>query len=81
MAEHFQIQGLEDVQAKLQALGNQKEIKKFVRKASRQAMNIVRDAARNNANLLMILFHLKKFTKISLCHQVKPRTKTVLKCG
>lgn len=49
MAEHFQIQGLEDVQAKLQALGNQKEIKKFVRKASRQAMNIVRDAARNNA--------------------------------
>lgn len=43
------IHGLPDFREKMQRLGSQKEIKKFVRKASRQAMNLVRDAARNNA--------------------------------
>jgi len=43
------IHGLPDFREKMQQLGSQKEIKKFVRKASRQAMNLVRDAARNNA--------------------------------
>ena len=43
------IHGLPDFREKMQQLGSQKDIKKFVRKASRQAMNLVRDAARNNA--------------------------------
>lgn len=43
------IHGLPDFREKMQQLGSQKEIKKFVRKAGRQAMNLVRDAARNNA--------------------------------
>lgn len=46
------IHGLPDFREKMQRLGSQKEIKKFVRKASRQAMNLVRDAARNNAKAI-----------------------------
>lgn len=43
------IHGLPDFRDKMQRLGSRKEIKKFVRKAGRQAMNLVRDAARANA--------------------------------
>jgi len=46
------IHGLPDFREKIQRIGSQKEIKKFVRKASRQAMNIVRDAARENAKAI-----------------------------
>lgn len=79
MAEHFQIQGLEDVQAKLQALGNQKEIKKFVRKASRQAMNIVRDAARNNAKSIDDLVSSEKIHKNITVSPGKTKDKNSIK--
>ena len=48
----FEIQGLDDVQRKLKQLGSAKITKSIVRKASRQAMNIVRDAARLNAKAI-----------------------------
>jgi HK97 gp10 family phage protein len=46
------IHGLPDFREKMRRIGSEKEVKKFVRKASRQAMNIVRDAARNNAKAI-----------------------------
>ena len=47
-----QIAGLDDVVSKLQRLANPRRTKSIARKASRQAMNIVRDAARNNAKAI-----------------------------
>lgn len=41
-----QIEGLEPVLRKMQAIGNDKTLKRIARKAMRQAMNIARDAAR-----------------------------------
>ena len=48
----FDIQGLEQLQSKLERLNNPRKVKSMVRKALRQAANIVRDAARNNAKLI-----------------------------
>ncbi|AVI33605.1 HK97 gp10 family phage protein [Acinetobacter baumannii] len=47
-----QISGLDDVLRKMQAIGNQKIIKRLARKAAREAINIVRDAARENAKAI-----------------------------
>lgn len=44
-----EITGLDDVVSKLQRLANPRRTKSIARKAGRQAMNIVRDAARNAA--------------------------------
>ena len=46
------ITGLDDVVSKLQKLANPRRTKSLALKASRQAMNIVRDAARNNAKAI-----------------------------
>lgn len=46
------ITGLDDVVSKLQKLANPLRTKNIARKAARQAMNIVRDAARNNARAI-----------------------------
>lgn len=46
------IQGLDELNKKLKQLGNSKIAKRIARKAGRQAMNIVRDAARNNAKAI-----------------------------
>lgn len=43
------IQGLEEVQRKIRAIGKNSTAKRIARKAAKQAMNIVRDAARANA--------------------------------
>ena len=51
MAE-FTIEGLDQLEAKFKSLKNPKRLKNIARKASRQAMNIVRDAARNNAKAI-----------------------------
>lgn len=48
----FEIQGLEQLQSKLERLNNPRKVKSMVRKALRQAANIVRDAARSNAKLI-----------------------------
>ncbi|MFW1969366.1 HK97-gp10 family putative phage morphogenesis protein [Acinetobacter guillouiae] len=48
----FDIQGLEQLQSKLERLNNPRKVKSMVRKSLRQAANIVRDAARNNAKLI-----------------------------
>ena len=48
----FKIDGLDSISDKLQKLGSQKVAKRIARKAARQAMNIVRDAARQNAKAL-----------------------------
>lgn len=47
-----EITGLDDVVNRLQRLANPRKTKSIARKASRQAMNIVRDAARNNAKAI-----------------------------
>lgn len=49
MSVEFNIEGLDEVQKKLKALGNKNLSKRISRKAARQAMNIVRDAARQAA--------------------------------
>lgn len=46
------ITGLDDVVNRLQRLANPKKTRSIARKAARQAMNIVRDAARNNARAI-----------------------------
>ncbi|WP_151778759.1 HK97-gp10 family putative phage morphogenesis protein [Acinetobacter bereziniae] len=48
----FEIQGLEQLQSKLEKLSDPKKVKSLARKALRQAANIVRDAARNNARAI-----------------------------
>ena len=52
MSTEFKIEGLDEVTRKLQVLGSQKVAKRIARKASRQAMNLVRDAARINAKAI-----------------------------
>lgn len=47
-----EITGLDDVVSRLQRLANPRRTKSIARKAARQAMNIVRDAARNNAKAI-----------------------------
>ena len=47
-----EITGLDGVVSKLQRLANPRRTKSIARKAARQAMNIVRDAARNNAKAI-----------------------------
>ncbi|AXY56640.1 hypothetical protein CDG60_08695 [Acinetobacter chinensis] len=48
----FDIQGLNDIEKKLKALNNPKKVKSLVRKALRQAANVVKDAARQNAKAI-----------------------------
>lgn len=52
MSTEFKIEGLDKLETKLKSLQNPKRIKNIARKAARQAMNIVRDSARNNAKLI-----------------------------
>ncbi|HAV6189343.1 hypothetical protein CV951_010160 [Acinetobacter baumannii] len=47
-----QIHGLEPVLRKMQAIGNEKTVKRIARKAMRQAMNIARDEARQKVKRL-----------------------------
>ena len=69
------IHGLPDFREKMQRLGSQKEIKKFVRKASRQAMNLVRDAARNNAKAIDDAATVEKIHKNIIVQSGKTRDK------
>ncbi|MEO3331947.1 HK97-gp10 family putative phage morphogenesis protein [Acinetobacter baumannii] len=47
-----QIHGLEPALKKMQAIGNEKTVKRIARKAMRQAMNIARDEARQKVKRL-----------------------------
>ncbi|MCO4302329.1 HK97-gp10 family putative phage morphogenesis protein [Acinetobacter baumannii] len=47
-----QIHGLEPALRKIQAIGNEKTVKRIARKAMRQAMNIARDEARQKVKRL-----------------------------
>ncbi|WP_109292457.1 HK97-gp10 family putative phage morphogenesis protein, partial [Acinetobacter baumannii] len=47
-----QIHGLEPALRKMQAIGNEKTVKRIARKAMRQAMNIARDEARQKVKRL-----------------------------
>ncbi len=47
-----EITGLDDVKNRLQRLANPRKARSIARKAARQAMNIVRDAARLNAKAI-----------------------------
>lgn len=49
MSVHVNVQGLEQASQKLKALCNKRKAKSIARKAARKSMNIVRDAARENA--------------------------------
>ncbi|WP_206461471.1 HK97-gp10 family putative phage morphogenesis protein [Acinetobacter baumannii] len=46
------IHGLDDALRKMRAIGNEKTVKRIARKAMRQAMNIVRDEARQKVKRL-----------------------------
>lgn len=52
MAVELNIQGMDQLKRKLDQLSNPKKAKQIARKAGRQAMNIVRDAARANAKAI-----------------------------
>ena len=51
-AVELNIEGLDELNKKLKQLSNPKKAKQIARKAGRQAMNLVRDAARNNAKAI-----------------------------
>lgn len=46
------IQGLDELQQNLRRIGKKSTVKRITRKAARQAMNIVRDAAKTNAKAI-----------------------------
>lgn len=52
MAVELNIQGMDQFKRKIEQLANPRKAKQIARKAARQAMNIVRDAARNNAQAI-----------------------------
>lgn len=52
MTVEFKIEGMEQVKSKLDRLANPKKVISITRKAARQAMNIVRNAARLNAKAI-----------------------------
>lgn len=52
MSIKFEIQGLENLQSKLEQLNNPRKVKSAIRKALRQGANVVRDAARANAKTI-----------------------------
>ena len=51
-AVDLNVQGLDELNRKLQQLANPRKAKSIARKAGRQAMNLVRDAARTNAKAI-----------------------------
>ena len=52
MTVELNIEGLDELNRKLQQLVNPRKAKSIARKAARQAMNIARDAARINAKAI-----------------------------
>lgn len=52
MATRIHVDGLEEISRKLKILGDTKKAKIMTRKAARRAMNVVRDAARENARAI-----------------------------
>lgn len=52
MALELNIQGMDQLKRKLEQLSNPKKAKQIARKTGRQAMNLVRDAARLNAKAI-----------------------------
>ena len=52
MAVELNIQGMDQFKRKIEQLSNPKKAKQIARKAGRQAMNLVRDAARINAKAI-----------------------------
>jgi len=52
MTVELNIQGMDQLKRKLDQLSNPKKAKQIARKAGRQAMNLVRDAARTNAKAI-----------------------------
>lgn len=73
------VHGLPDFREKMQQIGSEKEVKKFVRKASRQAMNIVRDAARANAKAIDDPATVEKIHKNITVSPGKTKNKNTLK--
>ena len=73
------VHGMPDFREKMQQIGSEKEVKKFVRKASRQAMNIVRDAARNNAKAIDDPVSVEKIHKNITVSSGKTKNKNTLK--
>ena len=52
MAVELNIEGLDELNRKLQQLANPRKVKSIARKAARQAMNIARDDARARARMI-----------------------------
>ena len=73
------IHGLPDFLTKMQQIGSEKEVKRFVRKAGRQAMNIVRDAARANAKAIDDPITVEKIHKNITVQAGKTKDKNSIK--
>ena len=52
MVVEVKIKGMEDFSQKIENLSSNRTVKRIARKASRQAMNVARDAARSNAKMI-----------------------------
>lgn len=63
MSVEFRMTGMEQFKQKIDRLANPKKAKSIARKAARQAMNIVRDAARVNARAIDDLETTEKIFK------------------
>lgn len=73
------IHGLPDFLTKMQQIGSEKEVKRFVRKAGRQAMNIVRDAGRANAKAIDDPITVEKIHKNITVQAGKTKDKNSIK--
>lgn len=75
-----QIHGLEPALRKMQAIGNEKTVKRIARKAMRQAMNIARDEARQKVKRLDDPTTPEKFGKKLLFKMAEVEIKTLWLC-
>ncbi|MCY6988448.1 HK97 gp10 family phage protein [Acinetobacter baumannii] len=73
-----QIHGLDDALRKMRAIGNEKTVKRIARKAMRQAMNIVRDEARQKVKRLDDLTTPEKIWKEVVVQNGRSRNKNAL---
>ena len=79
MAVELNIEGMDQFKRKIEQLSNPKKVKQIARKAGRQAMNLVRDAARNAAKALDDPQTPEKIYKEIVVQGGKPRNSNEVK--
>ena len=79
MAVELNIEGMDQFKRKIEQPSNPKKVKQIARKASRQAMNIARDAARNAAKAIDDPETAEKIYKEIVVHGGKSRNSNEVK--